>query len=520
MDGTPWSNPLSRLTQDGNNYKGTLYYNGIEFTVSLNYQTSGKYAMRGRVSAISPVTGYVLVVDGHDSEEKLDKRVTAEIYTNGTDDISAKEAIQEGAAKLYRKYAVAIARELQITARPDTIIPSVAAVLYARSFVSKVHGGLKESSMAKYIEDIEKFYCCALPQKPMVEIRAKDIRESLKKHNIGKDKEKRLRDFWQFMLDSGHATGVNPFPPPQKQIKSAEAKQRSVDRVEELTLEQLDKLYTLIMAKEVIHGGDCGIALYTWGGFTVEDGKTWGDLIIKNADESYAVMTHRRDDLSGATHTFDRPLFPQAVQILLRAKDHLLEKYNDKQLRNMPIIGLINDPTRPMSSKNFYGYAGKLLREIGLKEANLAKLKDSQTAVSKRILLTTYEKNLYHRIGLSWDDGALQYLQGLSLAKNVTNDNYTSYSDDDALARLHTAMMAIQPERQLNEEDVERDDENCKVVIKPLKTRERVGAVGSIILPPGASLRITCRHGVTGELRARELLPDGTKKRASPKKTK
>ena len=515
MDGTPWSNPLNRLTQDGNNYKGTIYFNGIEFRATLNYQTSGKYALRGRVSAISAITGRVLMAfdDEHDPHEKA---VSAEVYCYDTDEASAKTAILDRVSRLYRKHALIIARELQITARPDTIIPSVAAVLYAGSFVSKFHSGLRDSSMAKYIDDIEKFYC-SLPQKPMVEIRAKDIRESLKKHNIGKDKEKRLHDFWQFMLDSGHATGVNPFPPPQKRKISADAKQRNVERIDELTLEQQDKMYNNIIRKKIIHGGDCGIAMYMWGGFTVEDGKTWGDLIIKNADESYAVMTHRRDDLSGATHTFDRPLFPQAVQILLRAKDHLLEKYNDKQLRNMPIIGLINDPTRPMSSKNFYCYAGKLLREIGLKEANLAKLKDSQTAVSKRILLTTYEKNLYHRIGLSWDDGALQYLQGLSLAKNVTNDNYTSYSDDDALARMHTAMMAIRPKIQLNNDDIAKDA-NGKTTIKPFATRERVGAVGSIILPPGASLRITCRHGVTGELRARELLPDGTKKRASPKK--
>ena len=52
------NNPLNRITFDGQNYKGAIYYNGVEFSFTLNYQKSGKYVMRGVVSAISPVTGY------------------------------------------------------------------------------------------------------------------------------------------------------------------------------------------------------------------------------------------------------------------------------------------------------------------------------------------------------------------------------------------------------------------------------------------------------------------------------
>ena len=166
-------------------------------------------------------------------------------------------------------------------------------------------------------------------------------------------------------------------------------------------------------------------------------------------------------------------------------------------------------------------YAGKQLREVGIKEAVFTKKKkDDKTAVSKSILHNTYCKNLYLRIGLTWDEGALQYLQGLSLSGNVTNDNYTSFSDEDDMERLFTAMKTIQPEKELYSNDrlIKENGAGKSVSVLPQKTREKVGAVGQLVLQPGARARIKCRHGVEGQLSSRELLPDGNKKRASRKK--
>lgn len=519
-----WNNPLSRLHYNGQDYKGQLYYNGIEFTATLNYQTSGKYVMRGRVSAISPATGRVLTVPaqtaGDASKSSAQKRATAEIYADGTDETSAKATIQSGAIKLFRKYALAISRELQIAARPNTIIPSVAAILYADSYIVQTHKGLKESTAKKYAEEIRQFYC-KLPLIPMAQVKAKAIQNELKRQNIGRDRANRLYNFWQYLLDCRHVDGVNPFPLPEKRKVSATSKQMRLKRIDELTLPQQDLLFHKIMGKERVHGGDCGIALYLWGGFTVDDKKTWGSFNIRDANTGLAVMAHRRDDLSGATHIFDRPLFPQAVQILSRAKTQLLEKYTNSQLKQMPIISTVKNPAKAMDTTNLYQYAGKLLREIGIKEADFARIKNSETSsVAKKIFLNTYKKNLYLRIGLDWDEGALQYLQGLSLQGNVTNDNYTSYSDDDAIKRMHTAMMSIQPDRPISSQDVIMQDigSGKSIIVSPQRTRKRAGVVSSIILPPGAKLRISCRHGVTGELHAREMLPDGQKRRASPKR--
>lgn len=514
--------PLNSLAFDGQNYKGTLYYNGVEFSATLNYQTSGKYVLRGRISVISPVSGRIMVARMQDSDAKagtVGKRVSAEIYANKNDEASVKAAILNGAAKLFQKNALTISRELQITSRPDTITPSVAAYLYADTYIAKIRSGLKMSSAEKYAEEIKRFYS-RLPSKPMAQIKAKEIQNELMLQNVGIDKAKRLYEFWAFLLDCGHTSGINPFPPPQKRKISAKAKQMNLDRIDELSLAQQDKLYEQIIKKKIIHGGDCGVALIVWGGFNIGDKKTWGDLDIRDAENGFSVMNHHRNDLAGATHTFDRPLFPQAAEILYQSKKRLLEKYSEKQLCNMPIVSTLNDPTKPMKSQSLNQYAGKLLREIGIPEAVFSKMRDSRISAAKQILFNTYCKNLYTRIGLTWDDGALQYLQGLSLSGNVTNDNYTSYSDEEAALRLFTAMKSIQPEKALNTNDriIEDSEIGKRIIISPQKKRERVGAVGTIILPPGMEVSIICPHGVTGELRAREMLPDGKKKKAARKK--
>lgn len=66
--GTGWDDPRSYIKRTDINghttYKGTFVLNGAEFRFSLNQQTTGKYLMRGRVSAISPEDGFVLQAIG------------------------------------------------------------------------------------------------------------------------------------------------------------------------------------------------------------------------------------------------------------------------------------------------------------------------------------------------------------------------------------------------------------------------------------------------------------------------
>ena len=53
---------------------------------------------------------------------------------------------------------------------------------------------------------------------------------------------------------------------------------------------------------------------------------------------------------------------------------------------------------------------------------------------------------------------------------------------------------------------------------RPDNSRQRVGVVGEYRLAPGEKLIIKAPHGVTGSVRAREVLPDGKLRKKSRNK--
>lgn len=77
----------------------------------------------------------------------------------------------------------------------------------------------------------------------MAKMKATAIQNELKQQGIGKDQKKRIHEFWQYLLECGHTTGINPVPTPERKKYSPKSKQDSVDRIDELTLEQQDKLF-------------------------------------------------------------------------------------------------------------------------------------------------------------------------------------------------------------------------------------------------------------------------------------
>lgn len=132
----------------------------------------------------------------------------------------------------------------------------------------------------------------------------------------------------------------------------------------------------------------------------------------------------------------------------------------------------------------------------------------------------THKKNIYHRYGLEHDEGTKQFLQLESLRKSVSDDNYTSFSDKDAQERIYVAQLAIRPYEKMNDEDIIveiQEEGGTRVKALPEHTRERVGVVCSIKLPPGATVKVRCPHGVEGNYRTREIREDGSLRRKSNK---
>jgi len=169
---------------------------------------------------------------------------------------------------------------------------------------------------------------------------------------------------------------------------------------------------------------------------------------------------------------------------------------------------------------------GIILRNVGVKEATFAALKGANgekiPAVSSRLLLNTYRKNIVLYSGLGDDQGRSSFFIGNSLEQLVSDDHYTSYTDKEAVEYLHQILSRLQPD--LPTENLEftqtRDDYCDTMVFQSIRTMKAVGIVGDIILQPGEEVEILCSHGVVGSLVARAITPNGLKRKTGPRKAR
>lgn len=518
-----WENPRSYINERKNEkgevyYEGSLYYNEIEFHLTARPQQTGKYLYRGRVSAISPQTGKLMKTIKHsESGEKQSINISTEIYFNAAADLE-KSALN-AADRLCRENGVQMARELQHSIRPNTITPSCAAILYAKPFVESAYKGAKQATAVAYIGRIQRS-CSRMPQSALAQYRETVVREYYRRDAVSTTLQKLLHRFGEYLLDNGHVQGVNPFPQIPDKKPTAKNKQNGVKIIGELDLDMQDAMYQMIQNKESPSGGDCGIALMLWGGFSADAGLTW--RMVDLFGHPYVVAMCRKEDYAGATHNYDRVLFPQAADILRRRYKHLGTKYSEEQLADMPIVSQDRNPKCEMNAAALHQYAGVMLRKIGIGEATFAAGIKGGVSVPKSILATSYKKNVELRIGLQSDEGRRKYLQAMSLRNNVTDDNYTSFADEDARAGMYRAMQCMQPLRELEQPTeeyrmLEGGEKEYRYV--PDTTREIVGIIGEVVIPPGGCMTIVCQHGVTGRMQVREVLPDGTAKRKGKKKT-
>ena len=501
------------IAEENGHFKGTLFLNGVWFQVTLNPQKSGKYVLRGRIKVLSAKTGNTLC---HNEKTSTCDRnpIVSELYCNQATVDAVKSAFLNGAQKMFRDHIADILRDIQQSVRPDTITACVAAILYAQQYLKKEKKNLSEKSARDYEKAIQDVFS-VFPQTPMSKLNFKAVKKALSTAKISNKKLSLANSFWDFLIKNGHVTGSNCLPRPKQKETTPDGRQRDAEMIRELDLDQQDRLFDLMMAKPETHGGDCGVALMLWGGFTVDDHLKWKDLVILDVNDSKAKIFFYKDDIIGATHDFTRPLFPQATIILSRTYDKLLNKYPIEKLQNMPIIGAVGNPQKEMLSQNLNGYAKKLLLQIGIAEKNFPAKNNTDSSVPKSILTTSYKKNLYYRTGLGADDGVMQYMQGLSLRSNVTNDNYTSFSDSDAVDRIFTAMKAMQPDNKTNLPEFEEWEENGLYIyrLSPETLREHIGGTYEIKLNDKEEYKICAKHGVNDFVRVRELLDDGKLKR-------
>ncbi|MEY8318899.1 hypothetical protein AALB19_16515, partial [Oscillospiraceae bacterium 50-58] len=533
---TGWNDPRSYIKRTDANgqttYKGTFVLNGAEFRFSLNQQTTGKYLMRDRVSAISPEDGFVLQVVGGEKKRRLNRQmaplsdqetdpqesntdapvqskranrlkelnVTTEVYGQSLAEETVKINVEQAVHRLYTKHADLIHRRLKTSSRPDTIIPCVAAALYAEDYIAINHRSTADSTKKAYAKAIKDNYVL-MPAIPMAKVTTKKMKQYLDSHPVGSNTLRLLNGFWAFCLAKGICIGVNPFPDTKKRKLSVTTKQARALVPDELSIRQQDILFTKLMSEEV-SGDSCGIALMLWGGFSAKDACAfnWEDIIFNQGQPDFVRVRYYQNDKAGATHDYTRPLFPQAARILLRRYSELTIKYTPETLFKCPIVSTKQSYKKAMTASALTQYGAMLLRTIGVSEETLMKLKMPKVAVSSRIFYNTYVKNLIQRCGFANDPGTVNFMLGQSLSGSVTDDHYSSFVSELATERIFTALKAAGPLEDIEEPEtpIIYKDGQEQYTITPENTRQWIGVVADITLQPGEELEIVCPHGISG----------------------
>lgn len=530
-----WKNPHSgyNVQKSGDQLvvTGSYYYRGIEYRYSLRQQSNGPWVMRGRVSPISPSDGHILQVVGRKKTERLNgmeempgKRleklnITTSIYVASTQDTDIKEAISQAVLRIYSEYTVYLHRVLGEIARPDTIIPSVAAYKYVDEYLDMHHRTASAKTRSEYRKRILAEYV-ALPPMPMAKYKVSTIKSHCAQ-GVSKATRELMHRFWKYCLDKGYCMANDPFPPETAKQKSPEKLLASALRPVRLSPEEEDKLYGIVI--NTPSGPDCGVALQLWGGYAATQASEyrWGD-IIWSEDNDYVRVRYFRPDLAGATHDYTCPLFICGARVLRARYDQLLETYIPDQINKMPIVSTVRDPYKPLGADALTQHATMLLRQIGIGNDSLAKLHqiDPNTATSKRLLINTYAYAVTTRCALHSEPGTAQYLLHLSLSGNVSDDHYTSFSSEEGCAHLYAIMSAVRPLEELGPPETceMRPDGTEMRCYLPDNSRQRVGVVSEYRLAPGEELIVIAPHGMTGSVRAREILPDGKLRKKSRNK--
>lgn len=543
----PWQNPQSYIKSEYDQSGklivfGQLIYHGTEFRFRLTQQHTGGAVMRGSVSVLDPDGYHIMQVSGSKKAEVIEhieqtrpeyfkqmigKRMpelnmSTNVYCNSLEIAVVKERVSKAVLRLYTKHAVQIHRAYGEIARPETITPCLAAHKYVDKYMEKTHAKLTEKSYNAYRQAI-LLMCMELPYVPMSTFKVSMVQSYFETKAVSQHKRDLLRRFWEYCQQSKIYIGPFPFQTKQKKKLSPSKAIRNAIRPDDLSIAEQDRLFDLINSSPT--GGDTGLALQLWGGYSAKQACTimWGDIIWTEGHSDYVRVRYFIHDLVGATHNFTSPLFPAGALILRNRFIKLSEKYTNQQLSRMPIVSQEKDPTKAMSAAALVQYTTMRLHSIGLSYEAMKALHNinPDIAVSRLLLTNTYAKNVNLRCSLLEEVGTAKFLLHESLSSSVSDDHYTCFTDEEAGERLHTIMSCVIPEEAIGidqEPIVLLPDGQVQYTFTPETTRQRVGHVGQYTLKPQEEIIIKVPHGATGSAIVRGFNDDGTLRRKTKSK--
>ena len=481
----------------------------IPFKFSLNSRESGMYPLRGTIRALDS-DGNLLKKQGKEAKDILNQHknckdkcrkldIRKDIQCACISDTSIKECIVAAAERLFSENKVLMGVQLEALTSPATITPYMAAQKYARDFVAEYHPKLTdekfEAAVHKLIRD-----CHRLPAVPMCKLSPTKMKDAVKRIGMGRIAQEDIYKFFNFSLEYGVYEGINPVEKPAKKRKSGRDKQIKATRPDELTPDLQDALYEKL--EQNISAINTAVALMASGLEPKEIvGLKWKDITFHTEIDDYVVIHILRMRKLSATHDYSRPLVPRSALILRnyyeakknKSRGSMAEKYVFPHAKNkgkhiLP-AAIIENATRILHSIGVgYGILGQLHRE------------DRKMAAAKKILHTTYERNVRDVCNLNEDMGTVNYLLSRSFGSDVTADAYTSFSSDLGLYRLYSILKVLQKTEHYKETSNEIL-ENGKItrVYYPDTNKEYAKVSGNIVVPPGEEIVIRCEHGCDGE---------------------
>lgn len=508
-DSSKGSYYLRRPNSDGReSYAFRYEHNGIIFRGVVREQSpNARYAYRGEITAISPLTGEPV----KDSKGNV---VSRSFWSNETDLDKMLDYIAKAVNKLYANNAVALSRAVERNAvfRPETTTPSVAAEHFAARYEESHSTKKKESRKEKrYPRDavVIKEYYAQLPQKPMCEIAAVEIRRLLPAWKLSQKEYSLLRDFWDWCIKSRYCTGTNPFPEPRQRTKSPEDKAKAAETPEILDESDVEKIFDVLMEDVNQTGKACAMALNLFGG--LDNSRilelAWGDIVFDDGEPDKVIVKLRDDKRSGSTHKLDRPIFPMGARVLRTRYQCLLRSgVSESTLREQKVAGCADNASR--SSGKITQYVTKCLKGIGLARAYYSKKEPDKILQQDNLLANTYKHMVHYTCGLgAAEPGSAHYLCGEDLTGNVTDDNYTSFSSQEGLERLYAYMHRLCVPETLPQDippQTAEDGDGVTTTYLPKTSRERVTVIATVLLQPGQTLTIEAAHGGTGTIETDE----------------
>lgn len=491
-------------------YYGNYRINFCDFNFVLIQQSSGRYAFRGRITALDR-KGDKLTK--HNTKEDKDVDISAEINLNEVSKSIIMAKVAEKAVKLYKDNYDVLLFDMKKKVKPQTITPLEAAITNADKFVSIRHSGANADDRKRYTNRVIK-NCGKLYNIPMCKFSKSKLAKSLKHAGIEDSKAiTELFEFWDYCVLTRICSGKNPVEKPSKNRNGRRVRAHNkLQKCAELSAEQQDKFYSML--EDDINGLTVGVALLASNiNAKIIEKLEWKDIKIFGPD--YVVVKMLDLKRGGATHNLSRPILPRAAEILCDYYRKLIKEYSDEELKNMPVCSLKNNTKEPTNSKRIVDETTRVIMQVVNDTETIMAAKNEQPNVAavRTVLKNTYKNNLSGICNLSEKSLIYKFLVAESFSKDVTLDHYAMLSSRPGWDLAYTMLAPLRKCKKCITRKDYIDAGVAYIYITPETNHEFAKTTTTIDLEANRWIKIKCPHGTVGTARARGYKEDGTVRR-------